>query len=65
MIFKMGTDSSGVAGIDLVSPGKITVSSQQDILFKSNARIMLEGQTIEMHAGSVKRQVLKMPGRSI
>jgi hypothetical protein len=71
MVFKMGTDPAGganaPAAIDLISPGKISLTCQQDLLLKSNSRIMVDAPTIEMHAGTTgsKRQVTKFPRKSI
>jgi hypothetical protein len=69
MIFKMGTDpglAGGPAAIDLISPGAINIIAKQDITMESvQGRVLIEGQTIEMHPKTAQRQVLKIPGRSI
>ncbi len=70
-MFKMGTDPNAgpnaPAAIDLISPGKITLTCQQDLVLKSNSRLMLDGTTIEMHAGTPgsKKLVAKFPSKSM
>ena len=56
MIFRMGPQ-----GIDILSPGRITMSCQQDMIFRTNASMKFEAPTIVMHAESTKRIINKLP----
>lgn len=61
MIFRMGP-----TGIDIVSPGTITLSSQQDMIFKSNSSMKFEAENIVMYAETSKRILNRHPyGRTI
>jgi hypothetical protein len=54
-IFRIGPE-----GISLISSGTLTLSSQQDIIIKSNSNLLLEAENIVMHAGTTKRIVNKI-----
>lgn len=56
-IFRIGPD-----GIYIVSPGTINLVSQQDIIFKTNANILMEATNIVMYAETTKRLVERRPG---
>ncbi|HVI40697.1 MAG TPA: hypothetical protein VM577_08555 [Anaerovoracaceae bacterium] len=60
MIFRMGPE-----GISLVSPGTLVLSSQQDIVIRSNASIKMDAPVIMMHAESTKRTINKFPANTI
>lgn len=55
----------GPKGIDIVTSGKMTFSSQQDMIFYSNGHINFEAPTIMMHAKSTKRIIRKLPADTI
>lgn len=55
----------GPNGIDIVSPGLITFSSQQDMIFRSNSNMLFEAENIVMHAETTKRIINKYPNNSI
>jgi hypothetical protein len=55
-IFRIGPD-----GIYIVSPGTLNIVSQQDIILKSNANILMEATNIVMYAESTKRLVERHP----
>jgi hypothetical protein len=55
----------GPNGIDIVSPGTMTFSSQQDMIFRSNSNLLFEGENIVMHAETTKRIVNKYPNNTI
>lgn len=64
--------SNGVAifrinekGIDLSSPGAVTISCQQDLLLKSNSNIIMDAPNIMTHGESSKRMINKFPANSI
>jgi hypothetical protein len=65
MVFKMGTNANGSAGVDISSPGNITISCQQDMFFKANGSMKFDAETIMFHAENAKRVVQKLPGKSI
>lgn len=64
MVFKMGTNEDGSAGIDISSPGNITISCQQDMFFKANGSIKFDAPLMMIEAENAKRIALKMPGKS-
>jgi hypothetical protein len=57
MVFQINSE-----GVDISSPGNITLSSQQNILLKANANIFLDAENIVMHGDSTKRIVNKIGG---
>jgi hypothetical protein len=64
-IIHAGRRSDGSSGLDLVSPGDINISSQQNVVLKSNSTIKLEAPNIMFHAGSTKRIISKFPDNSL
>lgn len=60
MIFRMAPE-----GISIISPGTITLSSQQEIILRSNSDILMEGENIVMYAESAKRIVNRYPNDTI
>lgn len=60
MIFRMGPE-----GISIISPGTITLSSQQEMIFRSNSNILFEAENIVMYAESSKRIVNRYPADTI
>lgn len=60
MIFRMGPE-----GISIISPGTITMSSQQDIIIRSNSALKFDAPVILMHAESTKRTINKFPANTI
>ncbi|KKN72141.1 hypothetical protein LCGC14_0413530 [marine sediment metagenome] len=65
MVFKMGTNENGSAGVDISSPGNITISCQQDMFFKAVGAIKFDANMIMFHAEDAKRVVQKIPNKSI
>lgn len=55
-IFRMGPE-----GISIISPGTITLSSQQDIILRSNSNILMEAESIVAYAQTSKRIINRMP----
>ena len=64
-IIHAGRRSDGSSGLDLVSPGDINITSQQNVVLKSNSTIKLEAPNIMFHAGSTKRLINKFPDNSL
>ncbi len=60
MIFRMGPE-----GISIISPGRITMTCQQDMIFRSNTKIGFEAEQIVMHSETGKRIIQKFPNDSI
>lgn len=56
MIFRMGPN-----GIDIVSPGTITLACQQDMVFKTNSSMKFEAENIILFAETSKRIVNRHP----
>lgn len=65
MVFKMGTNENGSAGVDISSPGNVTISCNQDMFFKAHGSMKFDANTIMFHAEDAKRIVQKIPGKSI
>lgn len=58
-IFRIGEE-----GISIISPGRINIASQQDIILKSNSNIKFEAPNIVMYAETSKRIVSKNPANT-
>ena len=54
----------GESGIHLISPGKIVLDAQQDIVIKSNSSIKMEAENIVMHSETSKRVINKFPSNT-
>lgn len=59
-IFRMGP-----TGVDIVSPGTITMSSQQDMIFRSNGSMKFEAENIMFYGETSKRIVNRFPAGTI
>ncbi len=55
-IFRIGPE-----GVNIASPGTITLSSQQDIIMRSNSNILMEAENIVMYAETEKRIINRFP----
>jgi hypothetical protein len=62
MIVRAGRRSDGSIGIDLVSPGDMSFTCQQNMTFTSKSAIKFEAPDIVVHAGSTKRVINKIGG---
>jgi hypothetical protein len=60
-IFRIGPRPDGSGGIDIASPGTITLSCEKDMILKSKSSIKLEGENIVMYAETTKRIVRRHP----
>jgi hypothetical protein len=56
MVFRMDE-----TGIHVISPGRMTFWSQQDMIFKSNSNIKMEAENIVMYAETAKRTIVRRP----
>jgi len=52
-------------GIHIISPGRITMTSQQDMIFKSNGSMKFEAENIVMFSETSKRIINRFPETSI
>lgn len=52
-------------GVNIVSPGRMTFWSQQDMIFNTKSNLKFIGENIIMHADSSKRIVQRFPDNSI
>lgn len=55
-IFRIGPE-----GVNIASPGTVTISSQQDIIMRSNSNILMEAENIVMYAETEKRIINRFP----
>lgn len=60
MIFRMGPQ-----GITIASPGTVNITSQQDMIFRSNGSMKFEAENIVLYAETEKRLVRRFPADSI
>lgn len=65
MVFKMGTNKNNSAGVDISSPGNITISCQQDMYLRAGGSMKFDANTYMFDAQFAKRMILKLPGKSI
>lgn len=56
MVFRMDE-----TGVHVISPGRMTFWSQQDMIFKSNGNIKMEAENIVMYAETAKRTITRRP----
>lgn len=64
-IFRIAANSDGSAGIDLISPGNVSIFSAKDITLKSKVNLNLEAEFINMYAGTEKKLVNRFPKNTI
>lgn len=55
----------GPEGITIASPGTITYTAQQDIIFRTNSNFMVEAENIILFAETSKRMVNRFPNTTI
>lgn len=60
LIFRMDE-----TGVHVVSPGRMTFWSQQDMIFKTNSALKMEAETIMLYSETSKRIVNRIPANSI
>ena len=56
MVFRMDE-----TGVHVISPGRMTFWSQQDMIFKSNGSFKVEAENIVMYAETAKRSIVRRP----
>lgn len=60
LIFRMDE-----TGINVISPGRMSFWSQQEMIFKSNTNILMEAESIIMYAETSKRIINRFPPETI
>ena len=52
-------------GIHIISPGRMTLYSEQDMIFKTNSTMKFEAEQIMMYAETSKRIINRWPNNTI